>query len=385
MSILVITQKPIFPINDGGKVAMHALAQELKSSFDQVYNASISTEKHTAENNANIDVLLEIKTSQKWKIGLQFLLFGKQMLLKRFYNESSASKLIQFIKEKNIQTVIFDGFYACSFMQELQKNTHVRCILRSHNIESEIWRSRSENQTSFVKKKIFNWVASSLKKLETSISTKVAQIWTLSSDDSAFFEKYTSKNKIKLVSIGMDVHQSTNILNHKRFFMIGAMDWHPNREAVDFILEKVMPLIDASIDFSLIIAGKAMPKKYTDLSTSQITIVDEIEDLETFFSTSGTLIAPILSGSGIRVKILDAMARGIPVITSKIGALGINTIGTQALFFAETPEEFHQMLIFIRENPKIVLQKSMLAQQYIHKFHCHSAIASEIKIILSEQ
>jgi polysaccharide biosynthesis protein PslH len=384
MKILVITQKPIFPINDGGKVAMKALENELKANFNSVYNATISTEKHTAENNLNIDLLLEIKTSQKWKIGLQFLFFGKKMLLKRFYNSKSASKLIDFIEEKKIETVIFDGFYACSFLEGIQKKTVVKCILRSHNIESEIWYSRSENNASFIKKFIFTWVAISLKNLETKIAKKVNQIWTLSCDDSLFFEKYIEHQKVKLIPIGFDVQKTNVDFKSNSFFMIGAMDWHPNREAVDFIIEKVLPLTKNKNNFSLIIAGKSMPKIYFEKKIKQLIIKDEILDLESFFKISGTLIAPILSGSGIRVKILDAMARGIPVITTKIGALGINKTGKETLFFAETPEDFYQMILFVQANEELVKSKSKIAQKYILDFHNPTKIANEIKTFLNE-
>ena len=124
-------------------------------------------------------------------------------------------------------------------------------------------------------------------------------------------------------------------------FHIGAMDWMPNKESIQWMLDEVWPVIHAQVpQAKLYLAGRKMPEAWMRTTIPGVTIVGEVPDAAEFISGKKINVVPLLSGSGIRVKIIEAMSMGKTVITTTVGAQGIDYTDGEDLLIADTPQQF---------------------------------------------
>jgi glycosyltransferase involved in cell wall biosynthesis len=125
---------------------------------------------------------------------------------------------------------------------------------------------------------------------------------------------------------------------------LGTLHYAPNAEGIRWFVREVFPLIRRAVaGVGLTIVGKNPPADFLRAAKEaegRITVTGYVEDLTPYLKRSGVVVVPVLSGSGMRVRILEAMSRGMPVVTTTVGAEGIAARPGADLLLADTPEEF---------------------------------------------
>jgi glycosyltransferase involved in cell wall biosynthesis len=153
-------------------------------------------------------------------------------------------------------------------------------------------------------------------------------------------------------------------------YHLGSMDWMPNLEGVRWFLDKVWPLVHERMpQLTFYLAGRKMPEELLNLSLEGVRVVGEVPDAMAFMASKQINVVPLLSGSGIRVKIIEAMSAGKVVITTSIGAEGINFTNGKDLLIADTPQQFVDQLQRCVENPQFCREVGqnalgLIQQQY---------------------
>jgi glycosyltransferase involved in cell wall biosynthesis len=122
-------------------------------------------------------------------------------------------------------------------------------------------------------------------------------------------------------------------------FFIGAMDWLPNQESVRWVLDHLWDrLVVSHPGLHFYIAGRNMPRWLKELNRKQVSVFPDIPDADAFMSDKAILLAPYFSGGGMRVKFIEAMARKKTVITTGIGAEGIEGRDGDHFLLAQSEE-----------------------------------------------
>ena len=130
------------------------------------------------------------------------------------------------------------------------------------------------------------------------------------------------------------------------------MDWKANQDGVNWCLKKVFPLVNQKKkDLVLHLAGRSMPDYFHNFSNKNIIIDGEIKSAKEFMQTHNLMIAPLLNGSGIRIKILEGMAMGKTIVSTTIGASGIECQHKKNILIADTEKEFSNLIIWCLNNP----------------------------------
>ena len=129
-----------------------------------------------------------------------------------------------------------------------------------------------------------------------------------------------------------------NNLTHDVLFW-GAMYRSDNYEAVIWFIDNVMPLL-SDLDIRFIVAGNKPPKKLIEMASDKIIITGFVDDETPFFEHSLCFVSPLLTGAGIKVKVIEAMSAGIPILTNTIGIEGIPAEDGKSYFHCEKPEEY---------------------------------------------
>ena len=363
MNILYVTNKPIYPIVDGGCFAMDSFLHSLLS-FATVKNITIETYKHPF----NIEKFPEEIITKTNPIGCLIntktnpFSFIKATLKKqsynanRFYSETFLRQIIQEIKQNQYAYIIFESSFLLVYIDAIKTIFKGEIILRAPNVEYKIWEDYTRFSTSFFQRIMYRYFTSKLKQFELEAIAKVDQVLAITENDKLQFQ--TDGIQVPITVIPFGIKENTleiSEINANKIFFLGAFNWKPNLDAALFLIHEVLPeLIKLYPKLELHLAGTYMPDSFTTFASKHIIMHGKVESSNDFILNHGILVAPIFSGSGVRIKIVEALSMGIPVIASTIAMQGIDQ---DSALIADTKSEFIKQISELINN--VELQKKL--------------------------
>ena len=334
MRILVLSHKPPYPIVDGGCLAMSRFLLDLceMSRIQHIDYFTLSTHKHHFEPVVfqSLDLPkvtfqgIEIDTKLKVIPALTCLLTNQSYHTKRFLDNKVSKILVEKLRSESYDVVIFESLYAAIYTPIIREVFSGKICYRSHNLEYRIWEDLSKNEYKPLKAWYIRQLAKSLKKEELSIWKIIDCIFSISKEDAAIMERYTRKTVHYVPSSmpenGMEVKWNTN-----RICFLGAFDWEPNMEAMKWFIQEVFPLLLAKhplLQFH--IAGRKSQLIPNEWRGKNVIIHGFVENPLLFIAENGLFIASLQSGSGIKMKVLEAMSIGAPCVLTTKAAEGLS-------------------------------------------------------------
>jgi|HubBroStandDraft_1064217.scaffolds.fasta_scaffold113960_2 glycosyltransferase involved in cell wall biosynthesis len=152
-------------------------------------------------------------------------------------------------------------------------------------------------------------------------------------------------------------------LNGDAILFMGFYAYPPNREAIQFLVERVLPALRSQRpEVQLVVTGGEVPVSYPWLIAPGVL---PRRELESVLSVARVGVAPIFSGSGTRLKILEYMASGLPVVTTRKGAEGLDTEDGKHVLYAETPIEFQQAILRLLDDRVLAERLSSEASRFV--------------------
>ncbi len=382
MKCLYITSKPIYPIVDGGCFAMDSFLKTLSHAGFIIDHFTISTQKHPFRPDAYPEGIhvesVEIDTRIKTLQTLKYLFKKGSYNVARFHSEEVTEKIEALIKKNTYDFVILDSLYATTYLSSIRKYFTGKIYLRSHNCEAQIWFDLAKNEQNIPKSIYFKKLAKDLHIYESTILNKLDGVFAISQEDQEAFMKNNTKAKVCVIPVHLESNDQDEFKIEKgKIFHVGNMDWVPNREAVERLVKLFHESIHSDDQLKLSLVGKNIEKHYK--SSKGIEIQGFVDDLKGFVQKSGILVSPITSSSGVRVKILEMMAYGIPVITTPSGAKGIFSEGKNAVEIQETNTALIDAILRITKDDEKLAEMQTLSKEYIKKYHNIEQIASDLK------
>jgi len=151
---------------------------------------------------------------------------------------------------------------------------------------------------------------------------------------------------------------------------LGRFDHLPNVDAVQFMVEEIFPIIRKRLPgIKLIIAGSKMPKIIHDISVEGVKPIGYVKDITKILTSCRILVAPLRYGAGLKGKIVLAMSNGLPVVTTSIGAEGMETAAGKALLVANKPVEFANSVARLYTNRRLWRDLSKAGRLYVaHRY-----------------
>ena len=359
MKVVYITNKPIFPLIDGGCIAMHQFLKSILLAGYDVKNFTLSTYKHPFTIESFPQELAEIIRPQKFEVdtrikpinALKYLFKNGSYNIDRFTNQSFKEFLKKYINENKVDLIILESIYLSGYISTIRKNSTSKIIVRSHNVEFLIWERLALNQTSLFKKLYFKKLASDLKKVELIQLNKIDGLLCITEQDQKVFLNNNISTPIITIPVAIEKTNLTSDYNINTFFHLGSMNWQPNIESVDWLLNSIFPKIRQIIpDAKIVLAGSFMPDKYKSDDSKGIEIVGFVNKTSDFVVNNGIMLAPLKSGSGVRIKLLESMNLGVAIVTTTIGSEGINGVNGYDFFSVENEEEFITAAVELAKN-----------------------------------
>lgn len=338
MKILQLCNKFPYPLKDGAAIASTCLARALVSLGHEVSLLSMNTSKHWFDleklpsgfNHYRNIYTVYIDNRVKPADALLNLISGESYHVSRFVSERFRSELKKVLESKDYDAVILETVFTAPYIKTVREiSPRTLVILRAHNVEHEIWERVARN-SGLLKKWYLNLQAGRLKKFEISAGNACDILGTVTSRDADTFRLLGTGHKIISIPIGIDVRDYTeNVESFSKpvsMAFIGSLDWMPNEEGLRWFLDNIwkkrLHLLFPDLTFH--IAGRNAPSWLKHLDTAGVIFHGEVPDAREFLLQHSISVVPLLSGGGMRVKILEAMALGRMVISTTIGMEGIN-------------------------------------------------------------
>jgi glycosyltransferase involved in cell wall biosynthesis len=354
MNILQLCNKVPFPPKDGGCMAMNNLTQGLLQEGHKLKVVAINTKKHFTE----IDTLPEyyriatgieaifVDTDVKVSAAFLNLFSEKSYNISRFYSKAVEEKLIRILKSESFDIVQLESLYVSMYAHTIRKHSKAKIVLRAHNIEHQLWELAAQQAGNPIKKMYLKLLAKRLKHYELNSLTAFDAIVPITKSDELFFKNVGYTQPMQTIPFGIeiktDVDNSIVEEEYPSVFHIGAMDWQPNIEGLNWFLNEVWDkVLVKQPDLKLYLAGRNMQTDYwTQLNKPNVTVVGEVENAQQFIQSKGIMIVPLLSGAGMRVKIIEGFSLGKTIITTKTGAEGIDVENNINCIIAANANEF---------------------------------------------
>jgi glycosyltransferase involved in cell wall biosynthesis len=262
------------------------------------------------------------------------------------------------------------------YIETIRKYSKAKIILRAHNVEHKIWERMTVACKNPIKKAYLNLLTKRLKKYELETINDYDGIAAITSIDADYFGKSGCKIPIINLPVGINLDKipiiENKLDNEFNLFHLGTMNWMPNIEGIQWFLEDSWMKIHSKFpNLKLYLAGRFMPEWLLNSKYPNVNVQGEIFNATDFMLSKSVMIVPLISGSGIRVKIIEGMSLGKVVIATSIGAEGIDYTNKENILIANTVEEFIEAIEILSDKEVLIEigknAKNLIESKYDNK------------------
>jgi sugar transferase (PEP-CTERM/EpsH1 system associated) len=353
VKILWIKSGGVLPLDAGGKIRSFKIASELARRHEVTlftFYPKMSCDPHErlGQPFARVEYLpLEMPERRSASDLLAYTtnsLTSRPYQLQKYCRPQVHRRLKEVLLGRHHDVIICD-FLPAAWL--VPRNISIPMVIFTHNVEATIWR-RNFLMTRNLLWKLVAWRESwAVARAERRLTGQAEHVLTVSDDDRQFFLDFLPAEKVTTVPTGVDLDYFRPRTERRKpthsLVFTGSMDWIPNEDAVTYFSEKILPRIQKYVpDVTLRIVGRKPTRKVLALKEKNpaIQVTGTVDDIRPFVSDADVYIVPLRIGSGTRIKIFEAMAMGMPVVSTSVGAEGLPVQHEKNILLAETPETF---------------------------------------------
>jgi hypothetical protein len=393
MKILQVCSKVFWPERDGGAIAMYAFADGLLKGGAEVYSiclnidklyvepASIPSDISNSFHLRTFDVSLEFKLADAFLTFMQF----KNYHVSRFFSSEVENYIKELLSTTEFDVIVLETLFTAVYLPVIKNNSKAKIVLRAHNVEADIWQRLSVQTSGALPKLKYSLMSRMLRTYERRIAKEVDAVFCLTDADTAYFKNSIQIQNVYTIplSINLNHSNSTPDFSSPAFYHLASMEWLPHQQAIEWFLEKVIPFLEVeNTKPRIFLAGRSMPQRFYNYSSKWLTIEGEIVNPGQWVRDKNILIVPSFTGSGVRVKIIEALARGHVVITTPNGTEGIPYTNWKQLIVVDSAQEFSEAIRLCNSDPSLCLEIAKNAQKLAHQFFKRDVVGQQCLNIL---
>ena len=390
MKVLQLCHRLPYPPSDGGSIAMHQITEGILNQGISVKVLALSPSLlETDSEQIDKDYVrqtgfesVSIDTQVRYVPALFNLFSIKSYNIERFRSKRMEETLKNILLREHFDIIQLEGLYLTPYIPLIRSLSGSPLLYRSHNIEHFIWLRLARASRHPLKKSYLQFLANRLKKYEDKIIHEVDGLVAISDIDKQFFLDNGFTGPSVVIPVGnpeLMLHDKEFVREHNSVFHLGSMDWRPNQEGVIWFLKKVWPLVIAKRpDLKFYLAGKRMPTHFHQYASKHVVVVGEVDDALEFLLSKNVMVVPLLSGGGMRVKIIEGMAASKTIVSTTIGAEGIGCKHGEHIYLSDRPEDMARCILHCIDNPEEADQIGQRAREFVQRHYSMERIIKKL-------
>lgn len=358
MKILQIATKVPYPQRDGSRVGIFNLTRQYLKHGASVHFAAPVSDENVDPAFTSLVCFTPLPEIEGYTVvgGIKNLFSANPYNLERYFNEEGLERLSKVYADGSFDIVHIDHLHMSRYGLALKERFGAKVVLREHNFESEIMGRVSMHVGNPLVRFYAGLQYSRMLKLESDVLAKVDVVLPISEADEKKMLKLVPGMKTFVVPAGVDFEKFVPFDSPApdRVLLLSSFDWLPNVDSFRFYMKKILPALRRKApNIRTIIAGKATEK----LSPSEIgegcDVAGYVDDFNEFAAMASIAVIPLRIGSGIRIKLLELMALGMAVVSTSVGAEGIDVEDGKHLLLADSPDEFAEKIVLLNSSPDL--------------------------------
>jgi glycosyltransferase involved in cell wall biosynthesis len=365
MRILWVKANKILPVHSGGDLRsfniLRQLAMRDEVVFFSYYDDDVDSEyekKLQEQLPGAVCVTTGRRQASVVARGVDYLLRlpdAAPYAVSRFASSKVRERLKHCLTALHPDVVICDFLDAVvNFPEELA----VPSVLFQHNVESEIWRRHATNGASGAKKLIYGLEFQKMLRYERAAVRKFDQVIAVSEHDRKLMTAWVEAERVTVVPTGVDTEQfcpGTQPSPEKPLVVfVGAMDWEPNVDAVKYFCAEVWPLVLAKVPGARFrIVGRNPDRRVQGLAGASVEVTGRVPSVVEHLREAAVVVVPLRVGGGTRLKIYEAMAVGKAVVSTTVGAEGLDVHDGRDVILADSTGSFAESVVTLLADAEL--------------------------------
>jgi glycosyltransferase involved in cell wall biosynthesis len=305
--------------------------------------------------------------------------FSSAPYLTRHYTYGAyRKKLINLMSDSSYDVVHCDSISMTGNLRGLDKN---RLILTQHNIEQNIWAGYRDHAGGVLQKLFYGNQYRKVKSLEENLDRYYGFVVTVSENDRQMLAESFPEDKIIVVENGVDpgaYRNDTSPDKRSGVIFTGSLDWHPNIDGLEWFAEEIYPeLMRIMPQCSTTVVGRRpSPAIIAALGDKVgISLYSDVPEIQPYLHSARVMMVPLRIGGGSRLKILEAFAAGIPVVSTSKGAEGLAATSGEDIIIEDNPKRFAEALVQIIQDEKLYQKLSQKGAELIEQRYAWNQVA----------
>ena len=363
MNILWVKAGQLLPVDTGGKIRTYNILKELARQHEVTLLSYYGGPRDAAYDDAlRAEFPLAEPVSDCWPLSLpglglkyaRWLPTSTPFAVGKFTARAVRDRIVTWSAAGRFDVAVCDFLAPTANFPD---GLPVPTVLFQHNVESALWARQAEHERSALKRPIYRIEARRMAAYEAAAVRRFDHVIAVSEHDKALMAQWVDASRISVTPTGVDLAQfgagaPDPATAAPLVVFVGSMDWEPNEDGMLWFHEQVWPQVLAAIPSArLRIVGRRPPPAIAQLAGGAVEVTGTVPSVIEHLHAAAVVIVPLRIGGGTRLKIYEAMAARRPLVSTTVGAEGLDYRDGEDILIADAPDAFAGAVIELLRNP----------------------------------
>lgn len=367
MKILVITTKSPFPLYEGRALRTYNLIKQTALEHEVHLLSFVQTPEevegigHMSGICASVKAIplyLGSKLPLLWDV-LRETVSTSPLLAVKYRSREMLRHIDTALSTQSFDVVHLDMLHLSDYIARVHR---LPVVLVEHNVESVLLQRRIEAETSLLKRLYFRYQLRKLERYEAQACRAADHVVAVSDNDGEHLKRIAGHRRVTVVPNGVDTEFFRPDAGRRQphgVVFVGGLTWFPNRDAIGHFCREILPMIEREIPGVVLTVVGKNPAEDLDrelLSNPRVRLTGLVEDVRPYIAEAAAYVVPLRVGGGTRLKILDALACGKPLVSTTIGCEGLDLVSGQHILVADEPRAFADAVVRVLKQQEVAAE-----------------------------
>ena len=364
LRILWVKAGKLLPVDTGGKIRSFNLLKQLSAGNETTllsYYGGAADSDYEKQIQRELPGTITVNTgAPESTIGqsvnyLRRLPSAAPYAVTKFTSPAVRQMIHQWDREGRFDVMVSD-FLSASL--NFPKSLSTPAVLFQHNVESALWQRQAKHEPNFIKRSAFKIESAKMSRYERRTVNRFNHIIAVSEHDRDLMSQMGETGRISVVPTGVDLKEYAAVYKNRSdeersslVLFLGSMDWEANIDGVDYFCREIWPSVKAAVPAARFrVVGRSPHGRVKRWESDSVEITGRVPSVLEHLRDAAVFVVPLRIGGGTRLKIYEAMAAGKAVVSTTIGAEGLDVHDGHDIMLADTAPAFAEAVMNLLKN-----------------------------------